>query len=304
MQKYLLSKILLMNQIIVWSKRIQVMNPIKIALKPRVLMKRNHLDVEQNVNRKLNRPQLKYFRQNLVDNGHRKNLPIEKFQLLISYDNELILVDQQQIYAFRMKHFNFWSLKKWFFFWSKKPTDEHIYSSNDRVKKSLIKKSQWKDTDLGEMWAFIRLLPLVGVHRVKNETLDELWSMINGQTTFRAIMTNNRFKSLLRVCRFNNTTTREERLKVDKLAATRDLWTMFLARLQICYTSGGSLTVDEQLMPTGGRCNLSQYIPGKPGKYGMKIFWCCESDTVYPLNAGVYLGRRPGVPTSAKRTKL
>jgi hypothetical protein len=68
-------------------------------------------------------------------------------------------------------------------------------------------------------------------------------------------------------CRFDNTTTREERLKVDKLAAIRDSWTMFLARLQICYTPGGSLTVDEQLIPTRGRCNFRQYIPSKPGKY-------------------------------------
>ncbi|CAF4616702.1 unnamed protein product, partial [Rotaria magnacalcarata] len=28
---------------------------------------------------------------------------------------------------------------------------------------------------------------------------------------------------------------------------------------------GGSLTVDEQLIPTRGRCNFRQYIPSKPG---------------------------------------
>ncbi|CAF3420181.1 unnamed protein product [Rotaria sp. Silwood2] len=137
-----------------------------------------------------------------------------------------------------------------------------------------VEKSQWRDTDLEEMWAFIGLLLLAGVHRAKNETLDELWSMINGRPIFRATMTKNRFKSLLQFCRFDNTTTREERLKVDKLAAIRDLWTMFLARLQICYTPGGSLTVDEQLIPT--------------------------RDTAYPLNAEVYLGRQPGAPTAAK----
>ncbi|CAF4464602.1 unnamed protein product [Rotaria sp. Silwood2] len=63
---------------------------------------------------------------------------------------------------------------------------------------------------------------------------------------------------------------------------------------------GGSLTVDEQLIPTRGRCNFRQYIPSKPGKYGVKIFWCCDSDIAYPLNAEVYLGRQPGAPTAAK----
>ncbi len=164
------------------------------------------------------------------------------------------------------------------------------------------KEHQWKETDSEEIWAFIGLLILAGVHRAKNESLNELWSMINGRPIFRATMTKNRFKSLLQFCRFDNTTTREERLKVDKLAAIRHLWTMFLAWLQTCYTPGGSLTVDEQLIPTRGRCNFRQYIPSKPGKYGLKIFWCCDSDTAYPLNGEVYLGRQPGAATEAKGT--
>ena len=164
------------------------------------------------------------------------------------------------------------------------------------------KEYQWRDTNLEEMWAFIGLLLLAGVHRAKNETLDELWSMINGRPIFRATMSKNRFKALLQFCRFDNTTTRDERLKSDKLTAIRDLWTMFLARLQICYTPGGSLTVDEQLIPTRGRCNFRQYMPSKPGKYGLKIFWCCDSNTAYPLNAEVYLGRQPGAAAAAKDT--
>ena len=105
---------------------------------------------------------------------------------------------------------------------------------------------------------------------------------------------------MLQFCRFDNTTTREERLKADKLAAIRDLWAMFLARLQICYIPGESLTVDEQLVPTRGRCNFRQYIPSKLGKYGLKIFWCCGSDTAYPLHGNVYLGRQPGAASEAK----
>jgi hypothetical protein len=162
------------------------------------------------------------------------------------------------------------------------------------------KESQWKETDCDEIWAFIGLLILAGVHRAKNESVDELWSMVNGRPIFRATMSQNRFKSLLRFCRFDDTTTRDERLKEDKLAPIRDLWMMFLARLKICYTPAGSLTVDEQLIPTRGRCNFRQYIPSKPGKYGLKIFWCCDSDTAYPLNGEVYLGRQSDAAAAAQ----
>jgi hypothetical protein len=164
------------------------------------------------------------------------------------------------------------------------------------------KENQWKDTDCDEMWAFIGLLILIGVHRGKNETLDELWSTVNGRSIFRATMTKNRFKSLLQFCRFDNGATRDERLKQDKLAPVRDLWIMFLAQLRICYTPGGSLTVDEQLIPTRGRCNFRQYIPSKPGKYGLKIFWCCDSETAYPLNGEVYLGRQPEAANATRNT--
>ena len=77
---------------------------------------------------------------------------------------------------------------------------------------------------------------------------------------------------------------------------------MFLAQLRICYTSGESLTVDEQLMPTRGRCSFRQFLPSKPRKYGIKIFWCCNSGTAYPLNGEVYLGRQSETAAAAKGT--
>jgi len=75
-----------------------------------------------------------------------------------------------------------------------------------------------------------------------------------------------------------------------------------LARLRIYYTPGGSLTVGEQLIPIRGRCNFRQYIPSKPGKYVLKIFWCCDSDTAYALNGEAYLGRQPQAATAARNT--
>ena len=39
-----------------------------------------------------------------------------------------------------------------------------------------------------------------------------------------------------------------------------------------------------------------QYIPSKPAKYGIKIWWCCDAQTSYPLNGQVYLGKQPDQP--------
>lgn len=54
------------------------------------------------------------------------------------------------------------------------------------------------------------------------------------------------------------------------------------------------LTVDEQLVSFRGRCSFRQYIPSKPGKYGLKILWKCNTISSYPLKGEISLGRQPG----------
>ena len=151
----------------------------------------------------------------------------------------------------------------------------------------------WKEFDWTECEAFIGLLLLAGVNRGNQELLEELWSRKYGRPIFVATMSLKRFKLILRFCRFDNKITREERRATDKLAAIRDLWTMYVATLRKYYIPGTDITVDEQLVPFRGRCPFKQYIPSKPAKYGIKVWWCCDSATSYPLNAEVHLGRQP-----------
>ena len=153
-----------------------------------------------------------------------------------------------------------------------------VKQTNERAKKTISewmeknsgKTLEWKETNDDEIWALIGLLILGGVQRSQNEDLKELWSMNNGRPIFRATMSKNRMSSLLRFCRFDDLVTRPTRMQANKLAPIKDLWEMFLARLQIYYIPGGALTVDEQLITTRGRCKFRQYMPKKPAKYGIK----------------------------------
>ena len=61
------------------------------------------------------------------------------------------------------------------------------------------------------------------------------------------------------------------------------------------YTSGPSITVDEQLVCFRGRCPFKQYIPSKPGKYGIKIWTICDSTCSYTLKMQVYTGKDAGL---------
>ncbi|OUC49219.1 hypothetical protein D917_05597, partial [Trichinella nativa] len=72
----------------------------------------------------------------------------------------------------------------------------------------------WKPTDEEEIYS-------------SDESVPELWSVNNGRRIVRSVMTENRFKNLLRFCRFDETTnTKAAQVKRDKEAAFRDIWTI------------------------------------------------------------------------------
>lgn len=81
-----------------------------------------------------------------------------------------------------------------------------------------------------------------------------------------------RAQQLLRFVRFDDQRTRTYRLKTDRLAAFRDVWNIFLDALSQSYDA----TIDEQLVATRARRSFIQYMPKKPSKYGINIFWICD----------------------------
>ena len=90
----------------------------------------------------------------------------------------------------------------------------------------------------------------------------------------------------------------------DKLAPIRDIWKQINQNLKKYYMPGVLVTVDEQLVAFRGRCSFKQYIPSKPAKYGLKIFWINDSANGYPLGGLPYLGKendRRALPNTGER---
>lgn len=80
-------------------------------------------------------------------------------------------------------------------------------------------------------------------------------------------------------------------MKADKAAPIRDIWLMLNSNLKDGFNPYECLTVDEQLFPYRGRTKFTQYIPSKPAKYEIKIFWICDSKTAFPLRGEIYTGK-------------
>lgn len=138
------------------------------------------------------------------------------------------------------------------------------------------------------------MLLAAGVSQNNMQKGQVLWRLDN-LYIFRAAMSFNRFKSLARYIRFDDGRTRSYRLREDKAAPVRDIWNFFNENLAKNYSLHESITIDEQLFPYRGKTKFAQYIPLKPAKYGIKIWWACDSKTKYPLQGKLYTGRQAGV---------
>ncbi|XP_052360982.1 piggyBac transposable element-derived protein 4-like [Oncorhynchus keta] len=152
----------------------------------------------------------------------------------------------------------------------------------------------WRPMDATDLRAYLGLLILAGVYRSRGEAAASLWDAESGRTVFRATMSLKVFHRYSRLLRFDDRQSRAARLATDKLAAIREVWDLWEARLPALYNPGPDVTVDEQLVPFRGRCPFRQYIPSKPAKYGIKSWVACDAKSSYAWKMQVYTGKAAG----------
>lgn len=169
--------------------------------------------------------------------------------------------------------------------------DEIVRCTNMEAMKFFDSNDDWKMVNKQELHAFFGLLISAGHMKSCNENYRTFWHPFYGSPIFKATMGVNRFEELLRFIRFDDKSTRSERRKTDKLCPIRNIWEQVTANFKKYYIPSQNLTIDEQLMPCRCRCSFIQYMPKKPDKYGIKIFWICDAKTAYPLQGLVYTGK-------------
>jgi len=150
---------------------------------------------------------------------------------------------------------------------------------------------KWKAICMDELHAFFGLLITAGHMKSNAQNYRLFWDNLYGITIFKATMGVQRFMEILRFIRFDDKDTRSNRRKTDKLAPIRSIWKMVNHNFGKYYMPGENIVVDEQLMPCRSRCSFIQYMPSKPDKYGIKIWWLCDSKTSYPLGGIPYTGK-------------
>lgn len=166
----------------------------------------------------------------------------------------------------------------------------------------VVYNREWKNLDAEEFKNFIGVVILIGVYKSGNENATQLWSKDNGRPIFNKIMSRARFQQILRVLRFDDAKNRRRNRSLDKLQPIREVFDTWDSYLRDAYIPGACMTVDEQLLCFRGRCPFRQYIPSKPGKYGIKIWTICDSNTFYAWKMQVYLGKNDNAPREVNQS--
>lgn len=171
----------------------------------------------------------------------------------------------------------------------------HRYTNRKAVdlRRTVPRQYNWMDDfTFDDILACIGILLSAGVDRDNFSALEDLWNPIESRPFYRVVMSSQRFKFFLRCARFDNFRDRRTRLPNDRLAAISEFWQQFVSNLRRVYIPEEVITVDEQLVGYRGRIPGRTYIPSKPRKYGIKIFWACEAKTGYALNGCIYQGKQ------------
>lgn len=157
------------------------------------------------------------------------------------------------------------------------------------------KNSSWT-VSLEELEAMIAIMYARGVFCAKGVSLNELWSRSWGPNFIRDKMTRDRFRELIRFLRFDEKSSRAQRIPADKFALISEIWNKFVENCLRCYRPCENITVDEQLLPSKARCKFTQFMPNKPDKYGLKFWIAADVESKYICNAFPYLGKEEGRP--------
>jgi len=170
----------------------------------------------------------------------------------------------------------------------------HTNKYVDSISNRYSRERDAKQIDKTELKAFLGLLYLAGLYRSNRLNLTDLWATDgSGIELFRLTMSLRRFRFIHNCIRFDDKLTRAERLKVDKLAAVREIFSAFVDNCKLHYSMGENVTIDEMLPGFRGKCGFRQYIPSKPNKYGIKIYAMVDSKIFYTGNLEIYAGKQP-----------
>ena len=154
--------------------------------------------------------------------------------------------------------------------------------------------TRWTPTTPEEIKAFISIQIIMGIHQLPEYSLywaDDRNLNVPGVSE---VMTKARYEKLSQYLHLvdNTQALPHDHQHFDPLFKVRPVVEMVNANSLTSYVPGREMSIDEAMIGFKGRSLLKQYLPGKPTKWGIKVWQLSESSTGYTPQFQVYTGRR------------
>lgn len=197
-------------------------------------------------------------------------------------------------------------LSAWKLFFDDKISEKIVLYTNKKLDKIRGKYRRSRDcpmTNIEEIQALFGLMYLAGTLKLSHTKTTDLWTRDGTSPPyFKAVMSETRFRQLLRALRFDDLDTRKERSQNDKLAPIREIVDHMNEKLLSLYSVHENVTIDEMMFSFKGRCNFRQYLPMKPHSYGIKTFTLVDSSNYYTSFIEIYTGKQTPGPFFVENT--
>ena len=176
--------------------------------------------------------------------------------------------------------------------WELIVTQTNLYANQ---KRGAAEKSVWYPVSVAEMKGWVAVYLCMGI--VSKPNILSYWSTDLSTPFFGATMSRTRFLQILRYLHFvdNSQGPKPHYTNINKLYKIQPLLDLIIPRFRAVYKPERQLAVDETLIKFKGKIHFRQFIPIKPGRFGIKAFTLAESTSGYVLGSKVYTGKEANV---------
>lgn len=145
----------------------------------------------------------------------------------------------------------------------------------------------WKETNKGEMYAFLGLLLLQGIVKKPSIYSYHSTNQLISTPFFGKCISRDRFALLLKYLHFTDSEDAS-----DPTFKFKEVLDILIQRFKSSYVPKQNISIDESLLLWKGRLKWKRYIPLKRARFGIESYILAESDTGYVWDLFVYTGKQ------------
>ena len=186
-------------------------------------------------------------------------------------------------------------------YWYAVASETNLYAKQRMKAKGIPENKmdqEFPPTNSFEIKAYVGILMFMNVSPLPSVNLYWSESLPTYNPWVAQIMPRNRFTQLASYFHLIDSTKAKPKGQkgYDPLYKVRPLILLTQQTFAENYIPSEKITVDEAMIKFKGRCEILQYLPAKPTKWGIKVWAACCAETYYMLNFSVYTGKVNELP--------